>query len=286
MTCRGTIRKAARTDRRGERPGLRDRSRCGETRSAANPVPTQVVEQTAQEAAARRRIGGGGLNWRPVGRHCGALGGLSAERFICSRDGWHGEVADRQERSIVVACRTVGLRAFEPNGLFRRRELRTAFASEGARWQSASGAGRGRCGSRITGWVGRGLIEWRQWLPLLLPRCRGIGGLVTARRRRVLKGRAAATRQRGNFWPAQRLLASLHFVGFARWGGEAGAQLQLSERLLNVRLFGARTTPARGKRPPAGRVVSEVFFFVDLVDRVFLVARYPLAFDWSQRKQA
>ena len=58
-----------------------------------------------------------------------------------------------------------------------------------------------------------------------------------------------------------------------------------SERLLAVRSLGARASPAGRERPPARGVIAEILLLVDLVCRIFLIARHPLPPDRRQREQ-
>src|SRR5262249_46186652 len=60
---------------------------------------------------------------------------------------------------------------------------------------------------------------------------------------------------------------------------------KLLEGSLLVGRLGTWTSPAERERPPAGGVIAEILLLVDLVGRVFLVARDPLPADrrlWEQ----
>ena len=60
---------------------------------------------------------------------------------------------------------------------------------------------------------------------------------------------------------------------------------QIPERLLPIRSLGARASPTGRERPPALGMIAEILLLVDLVGRIFLIARDPLPPDRRQREE-
>ena len=123
--------------------------------SAARPVPTKVVEQTAEKAAARRR--------RCLRRCCVRvrLGGLGAKRCVGTWGGSQGDLRKCEQRPVVsallnlfVACNPARPRPGDRNGLVGSRELGTAVPNAGAcRPGSPCPPRSSRCGLGCGGWL-------------------------------------------------------------------------------------------------------------------------------------
>ena len=126
-----------------------------------------------------------------------------------------------------------------------------------------------------------GCVERRHRLPFILPRCRRIGRPVGVGRR-LFKRRTRPTGKRRNLGPLPRLIALWPFLGHA-CGRASSAPSFCSRNDFSTSGFSGLGQPHPvGKGPPAGRVISEVFFLVNLVDRIFLIAGYALPFDRRQ----